>query len=70
VPSTITTPATAARNCPFALATKAGQAETVERFIVEPEAGVLALVMEFVATAYVGVNTVQGTEVEWLALRR
>jgi hypothetical protein len=43
--------------CPFALATVAGQAETVEKFIAEPEAGVLALVMEFSATA---LNPTQG----------
>ncbi|GAB3162030.1 hypothetical protein GCM10027258_80220 [Amycolatopsis stemonae] len=43
--------------CPFALATKAGQAETVARFVDEPDAGVLALVMEWVATA---LNATQG----------
>ena len=43
--------------CPFALATKAGQTETVARFVDEPDAGVLALVMEFVATA---LNATQG----------
>ncbi|MFL6124257.1 hypothetical protein [Actinophytocola sp.] len=43
--------------CPFALANKAGRVETVARFIAEPEAGVLALVMEFVATA---LNATQG----------
>lgn len=48
---------TAARNCPFALSTKAGKAETIERFIAEPDAGVLALVMEFAATA---LNPTQG----------
>jgi len=43
--------------CPFALATKAGQAEAVARFIAEPDAGVLALVLEFAATA---LNPTQG----------
>ena len=43
--------------CPFALATEAGRAETVSRFVDEPDAGVLALVMEFVATA---LNATQG----------
>lgn len=43
--------------CPFALANQAGRVATVARFIAEPEAGVLALVMEFVATA---LNATQG----------
>lgn len=43
--------------CPFALANKAGRVETVARFVDEPDAGVLALVMEFVATA---LNATQG----------
>ncbi|MDT7785578.1 MAG: hypothetical protein QOF58_3997 [Pseudonocardiales bacterium] len=43
--------------CPFALANAAGRAETVTRFIAEPDAGVLALAMEFAATA---LNATQG----------
>lgn len=43
--------------CPFALANKAGRVSTVARFIAEPDAGVLALVMEFAATA---LNPTQG----------
>jgi hypothetical protein len=43
--------------CVFALASKAGQATTVTRFVAEPEAGVLALIMEHTATA---LNPTQG----------
>ncbi|GAA2783015.1 hypothetical protein [Saccharopolyspora taberi] len=43
--------------CPFALANKAGRVETVARFVDEPGAGVLALVMELAATA---LNPTQG----------
>lgn len=43
--------------CPYSLATTAGRTETVTRFIAEPDAGVLALMMEFVATA---LNATQG----------
>ncbi len=43
--------------CPFALGSEAGRLEAIARFIAEPEAGVLALVMEFVATA---LNATQG----------
>ncbi|MEV0682170.1 hypothetical protein AB0I60_37205 [Actinosynnema sp. NPDC050436] len=43
--------------CPFALATEAGQRQTVARFVDEPDAGVLALAMEFTATA---LNPTQG----------
>ncbi|MGW4528862.1 hypothetical protein [Amycolatopsis sp. NPDC004378] len=43
--------------CPFALANAAGRVETVARFVDEPDAGVLALAMEFVATA---LNATQG----------
>lgn len=43
--------------CPFALASKSGKAGTVARFIAEPDAGVLALVMEYSATA---LNPTQG----------
>jgi hypothetical protein len=43
--------------CPFALANATGRVETVARFVSEPDAGVLALVMEFVATA---LNATQG----------
>jgi hypothetical protein len=43
--------------CPFALASRAGRAATVARFTAEPEAGVLALVMEYTATA---LNPTQG----------
>lgn len=39
----------AGRNCPSALATKAGQADTADRIVTEPAAGVLTLVMEFTA---------------------
>ncbi|WNV83095.1 hypothetical protein [Umezawaea sp. Da 62-37] len=43
--------------CPFALANKVGRGQAVARFVDEPDAGVLALVMEFVATA---LNPTQG----------
>lgn len=43
--------------CPFALTNEAGRAEAVARFIAEPDAGVLALAMEFSATA---LNPTQG----------
>lgn len=43
--------------CPFALANEMGRVETVARFVEEPDAGVLALVMEFTATA---LNATQG----------
>ncbi|QFZ20524.1 hypothetical protein [Saccharothrix syringae] len=43
--------------CPFALANEAGRVQTTARFIEEPDAGVLALVMEFTATA---LNPTQG----------
>lgn len=43
--------------CPFALANEAARSEAVARFIAEPDAGVLALVMEYVATA---LNATQG----------
>ncbi|WP_053739167.1 hypothetical protein [Nocardia sp. NRRL S-836] len=43
--------------CPFALTNKTGRSETVARFIAEPDAGVLALAMEFSATC---LNPAQG----------
>lgn len=43
--------------CPFALATAAGRARTIARFVAEPDAGVLALLMEFTSTA---LNPTQG----------
>ncbi|RAS59466.1 hypothetical protein C8D87_11478 [Lentzea atacamensis] len=43
--------------CPFALTTQAGRVEAVARFVAEPDAGVLALAMEFAATA---LNPTQG----------
>jgi hypothetical protein len=50
-------PKSACSYCPFALATRVGRVSTVSRFIAEPQAGVLALVMEFTATA---INPTQG----------
>lgn len=43
--------------CPFALATEDGRRATVEQFIAEPHAGLLALAMEYSATCH---NPTQG----------